>query len=170
MIISLIVAIAKNRVIGKNNQLIWHLPKDMKFFMDTTIHHPVIMGRKNFESIPEKYRPLKNRDNIIITRNRNYTAEGCAIVHSIEESIEYVNKNLKTNELFIIGGGEIYKKCLEMNVVDRMYITHIETAFDGDTFFPEINGKNWSTETIMKHAKDDKNPHDFNIVRYNKIN
>ena len=170
MIISLIVATAKNRVIGKNNQLIWHLPKDMRFFMDTTIHHPVIMGRKNFESIPEKYRPLKNRDNIIITRNRNYTAEGCAIVHSIEESIEYVNKNLKTNEVFIIGGGEIYKKCLEMNVVDRMYITHIETAFDGDTFFPEINGKNWSTETIMKHAKDDKNPHDFNIVRYNKIN
>lgn len=170
MIISLIVATAKNRVIGKNNQLIWHLPKDMKFFMDTTIYHPVIMGRKNFESIPEKYRPLKNRDNIIITRNRNYTAEGCAIVHSIEESIEYVNKNLKTNELFIIGGGEIYKKCLEMNVVDRMYITHIETAFDGDTFFPEINGENWLTETIMKHAKDDKNPHDFNIVRYNKIN
>ena len=81
---------------------------------------------------------LKNRDNIIITRNQNYTAEGCAIVHSIEESIEYVKKNLKTNELFIIGGGEIYKKCLEMNVVDRMYITHIETAFDGDTFFPEI--------------------------------
>lgn len=170
MIISLIVATAKNRVIGKNNQLIWHLPKDMKFFMDTTIHHPVIMGRKNFESIPEKYRPLKNRDNIIITRNRNYTAEGCAIVHSIEESIEYVNKNLKTNELFIIGGGEIYKKCLEMDIVDRMYITHIETAFDGDTFFPEINGENWLTETIMKHAKDDKNPHDFNIVRYNKIN
>ena len=170
MIISLIVATAKNRVIGKNNQLIWHLPKDMKFFMDTTIHHPVIMGRKNFESIPEKYRPLKNRDNIIITRNRNYTAEGCAIVHSIEESIEYVNKNLKTNELFIIGGGEIYKKSLEMNVVDRMYITHIETAFDGDTFFPEINGENWSTDTIMKHAKDDKNPHDFNIVMYNKIN
>ena len=170
MIISLIVAIAKNRVIGKNNQLIWYLPKDMKFFMDTTIHHPVIMGRKNFESIPEKYRPLKNRDNIIITRNRNYTAEGCAIVHSIEESIEYVNKNLKTNELFIIGGGEIYKKCLEMNVVDRMYITHIETAFDGDTFFPEINAKNWSNETIMEHVKDDKNPQDFNIVRYNKIN
>ena len=84
---------------------------------------------------------LKNRDNIIITRNENYTAEGCAIVYSIEESIEYVNKNLKTNELFIIGGGEIYKKCLEMNVVDRMYITHIETAFDGDTFFPEINEK-----------------------------
>lgn len=169
MIISLIVAIAKNRVIGKNNQLIWHLPKDMKFFMDTTIHHPVIMGRKNFESIPEKYRPLKNRDNIIITRNQNYTAEGCAIVYSIEESIEYVNKNLKTNELFIIGGGEIYKKCLEMDIVDRMYITHIETAFDGDTFFPEINRKNWTSETIMEHVKDDKNPHDFNIVKYNKI-
>ena len=169
MIISLIVAVAKNRVIGKNNQLIWHLPKDMKFFMDTTIHHPVIMGRKNFESIPEKYRPLKNRNNIIITRNENYTAKGCVIVHSIEDSIEYVKKNLKSDELFIIGGGEIYKKCLEMDIVDRMYITHIETAFDGDTFFPEINRKNWTSETIMEHVKDDKNPHDFNVVRYNKI-
>ena len=169
MIISLIVAVAKNRVIGKNNQLIWHLPKDMKFFMDTTIHHPVIMGRKNFESIPEKYRPLKNRDNIIITRNENYTAKGCVIVHSIEDGIKYVKKNLKSDELFIIGGGEIYKKCLEMDIVDRMYITHIETVFDGDTFFPEINRKNWTSETIMEHVKNDKNPHDFNVVRYNKI-
>ena len=145
-------------------------PKRHEVFYGYYHSSPRYYGKKNFESIPEKYRPLKNRDNIIITRNQNYTAEGCAIVHSIEESIEYVNKNLKTNELFIIGGGEIYKKCLEMNVVDRMYITHIETAFDGDTFFPEINAKNWSTETIMKHVKDDKNPHDFNIVRYNKIN
>ena len=169
MIISIIVAACENNVIGKNNDLIWHLPVDMKFFKDKTAGHHVIMGRKNFESIPEKYRPLKNRDNIIITRNQNYSADGCTIVHSIEESIEYVKKNLKTNELFIIGGGEIYKKCLEMNVVDRMYITHIETAFNGDTFFPEIEEEKWSTEVIMRNFKDDKNPHNFSIVRYNKI-
>ena len=84
MIVSLIVAISKNKVIGKNNQLIWNLPKDMKFFMDTTLGHPVIMGRKNFESIPEKFRPLKNRTNIIITRNKNYEALDCKVVHSIK--------------------------------------------------------------------------------------
>ena len=83
MIISLIVAIAKNRVIGKNNQLIWHLPKDMKFFMDSTMGKYIITGRKNYESIPEKYRPLKNRTNIIVTRNHNYIAEGCTVVNSI---------------------------------------------------------------------------------------
>ena len=139
MIISLIVAVAKNRVIGKNNQLIWHLPKDMKFFMETTLHHPVIMGRKNFESIPDKYRPLKNRDNIIITRNQNYSAEGCIIVHSIEGSIEYVKKNLKTNELFIIGGGEIYK--IALNISDRIELTRVHHNFDGDTCFPYIDRK-----------------------------
>ncbi len=168
MIISLIVAVAKNRVIGKDNQLIWHLPKDMKFFMDTTNHHPVIMGRKNFESIPEKYRPLKNRDNIIITRNKDYTADGCVVVHSIEDSVKHVKKNIKTDELFIIGGGEIYKKSLELDLIDRMYITHIETAFDGDTLFPEINQENWSIKQIMSHQKDEKNPHNFNILVYNK--
>ena len=129
MIISLIVAIAKNRVIGKNNQLIWHLPKDMKFFMETTIHHPVIMGRKNFESIPEKYRPLKNRDNIIITRNENYTAEGCIIVHSIEESIEYVKKNLKTNEFDHFSSSISGKKVSPLNAVSICVIYILFTTF-----------------------------------------
>ena len=91
MIISIIVAIGKNQVIGKNNQLIWHLPKDMKFFMDTTMDTVVIMGRKNYESIPKKYRPLKNRKNVIITRNKSYKAEGCIVVNSIGESLEVLN-------------------------------------------------------------------------------
>ena len=91
MIISIIVAISKNQVIGKNNQLIWHLPKDMKFFMDTTMDTVVIMGRKNYESIPKKYRPLKNRKNVIITRNKTYKADGCTIVNSIDESLKVVN-------------------------------------------------------------------------------
>ena len=86
MKISIIVAISKNNVIGKDNQLIWNLPKDMKFFMDTTLNHPVIMGRKNFESIPEKYRPLKNRTNKIITKNNTYKADGCLVVNTIEDS------------------------------------------------------------------------------------
>jgi dihydrofolate reductase len=137
MIISIIVAISKNQVIGKNNQLIWHLPKDMKFFMDTTMDTVVIMGRKNYESIPKKYRPLKNRKNVIITRNKSYKAEGCVVVNSIDESLKVLN-NIENKEVFVIGGGEIYKKFLEKGLIDRMYITHIDEYFDGDTFFSRI--------------------------------
>jgi dihydrofolate reductase len=137
MIISIIVAISKNQVIGKNNQLIWHLPKDMKFFMDTTMDTVVIMGRKNYESIPKKYRPLKNRKNVIITRNKSYKAEGCVVVNSIDESLKVLN-NIENKEVFVIGGGEIYKKFLEKGFIDRMYITHIDEYFDGDTFFSRI--------------------------------
>ena len=102
----------KNQVIGKNNQLIWHLPKDMKFFMDTTMNTVVIMGRKNYESIPKKYRPLKNRKNVIMTRNKSYKAENCVVVNSIDESLKFLN-NVEKKEVFVIGGGEIYKKFLE---------------------------------------------------------
>ena len=169
MIISIIVAISKNQVIGKNNQLIWHLPKDMKFFMDTTMDTVVIMGRKNYESIPKKYRPLKNRKNVIITRNKSYKAEGCVVVNSIDESLKVLN-NIENKEVFVIGGGEIYKKFLEKGLIDRMYITHIDEYFDGDTFFPEFNYKSWKSTEILEHSKDVTNPHDFKIMVYNKLN
>ena len=100
MKISIIVAISKNNAFGKDNQLIWNLPKDMKFFMDTTLGHPVIMGRKHFESIPEKFRPLKNRTNIIITRNKNYEDLDCKVVHSIEESL--ICMDFGKEEVFVI--------------------------------------------------------------------
>ena len=169
MIISIIVAISKNQVIGKNNQLIWNLPKDMKYFMDTTMNTTVIMGRKNYESIPKKYRPLKNRNNVIITRNKSYKAEGCLVVNSIEESLESL-RNVKNKEVFVIGGGEIYKKFLEKGLIDRMYITHIDEQFDGDTFFPEINYDSWQSSELLNHKKDESNPHDFKIMVYNKLN
>ena len=169
MIISIIVAISKNQVIGKNNQLIWNLPKDMKYFMDTTMNTTVIMGRKNYESIPKKYRPLKNRNNIIITRNKSYKAEGCLVVNSVEESLESL-RNVENKEVFVIGGGEIYKKFLEKGLIDRMYITHIDEQFDGDTFFPEINYDSWQSSEFLNHKKDESNPHDFKIMVYNKLN
>ena len=168
MKISIIVAISKNNVIGKDNQLIWNLPKDMKFFMDTTLNHPVIMGRKNFESIPEKYRPLKNRTNIIITKNNAYKADGCLVVNTIEDSLTKAKEDKTGKEIFVIGGGQIYKKFLQENLVDKMYITHIDETFEGDTFFPEIDYKNWSSNEIINHKKDAKNPHDFRVVIYNK--
>ena len=168
MIVSLIVAISKNKVIGKNNQLIWNLPKDMKFFMDTTLGHPVIMGRKNFESIPEKFRPLKNRTNIIITRNKNYEALDCKVVHSIKESLKCMD--FGNEEVFVIGGGEIYRKFLELDLIDKMYITHIDDFFDGDTFFPDFNLDKWISKEILNHQKNDENPHDFKVIEYYKKN
>ena len=167
MIISLIVAISKNKVIGKNNKLIWNLPKDMKFFMDSTLGHAVIMERKNFESIPAKYRPLKNRTNIIISRNKNFTANNCIIVHSIQESLKCMNFE-EGEEVFVIGGGEIYRRFLELDLVDKMYITHIDEIFDGDIFFPDFEITRWQTKEILSHQKDEKNPHNFSIVEYIK--
>jgi dihydrofolate reductase len=167
MIVSLIVATPINLAIGKNNQLIWNLPKDMKFFMETTTGHPVIMGRKNYESIPKKFRPLKNRTNVIITRNKKYAADGCIVVNSIEGSIKALEKE-NYEEVFVIGGGEIYKRFLENNLIDRMYITHIEQAFDGDTFFPKVDFSQWASVTIMTHIKDEENPHNFKVIQYEK--
>ena len=135
MIVSLIVAVSENGVIGKDNDLIWHLPKDMRFFKETTMGHHVIMGRKNFESIPHKYSPLPNRTNVIITRQADYIAEGCVGVNSVEAALEIAKQNGDT-EPFIIGGGQIYKIALENNLVDRIYLTKIHHTFDGDTFFP----------------------------------
>ena len=128
MKVSLIVAVSENGVIGKSNDLIWHLPKDMKFFKDTTLGHHVIMGRKNFESIPHKYSPLPNRTNVVITRQISYKAEGCVVVNSVEAALEIV-KNNRDTEPFIIGGGQIYKIALENNLVDRIYLTKISVLF-----------------------------------------
>lgn len=168
MIVSLIAAVAQNNVIGRNNQLIWNLPKDMKFFMDTTMNHHIIMGRKNYESIPIKYRPLKNRTNIIISRNSDYSAEGCVLVNSISNGIKHAQENHE-NECFIIGGGQIYQHALDLNIVDQLYITHIDEVFEGDTYFPDINYTNWQGELLFSHEADEKNPHSFKVIKYNKI-
>ena len=168
MIVSLIAAVAKNNVIGRDNQLIWNLPKDMKFFMDTTMNHHILMGRKNFESIPMKYRPLKNRTNIIISRNNEYVAEGCVLVSSIDEGIKHAKAN-NEKECFIIGGGQIYQHALDLGIVDRLYITHIDENFAGDTFFPEINYNEWKGDLLFSHVADEKNPHSFRVMKYNKV-
>ena len=167
MIVSMIAAVAKNRVIGKNNQLIWNLPKDMKFFMDSTMGKFIITGRKNYESIPEKYRPLKNRTNIIVTRNHNYLAEGCTVVNSISDGINLARENGE-EECFIIGGGQIYQQALEGKMVDKLYITHVDGEFEGDTFFPEVDYNNWKSTLVMSNEADQKNPLDFSVIIYEK--
>ena len=168
MIVSLIVAVSENGVIGKDNDLIWHLPKDMRFFKETTMGHHVIMGRKNFESIPHKYSPLPNRTNVIITRQADYTAEGCVVVNSVETALEIAKQN-GDKEPFIIGGGQIYKIALENNLVDRIYLTKVHHSFEGDTFFPELNTY-WKEMGKINHKADEKHAHDYSFLTFEKIN
>ncbi|MBC8265404.1 MAG: dihydrofolate reductase [Flavobacteriales bacterium] len=168
MKVSLIVAVSENGVIGKDNDLIWHLPKDMKFFKDTTLGHHVIMGRKNFESIPEKYRPLPNRTNIVITRQSDYTAEDCVVVNSVEAALEIAKQNGDTKP-FIIGGGQIYKIALDQNLVDRIYLTKIHHTFEGDTFFPELGNK-WKEINKVENKADEKHSYDYDFITFEKIN
>jgi len=166
MTVSLIVAVSENGVIGKDNDLIWHLPKDMKFFKDTTMGHHVIMGRKNFESIPHKYSPLPNRTNVIITRQADYIAEGCVVVNSVEAALEIAKQNGDT-EPFIIGGGQIYKLALEANLVDKIYLTKVHHTFDGDTFFPELSS-NWEEVGRIDCKSDKKHSYNYDFITLEK--
>ena len=165
--IKLIVAKGSNNVIGKDNDLIWHLPADMRFFTQTTKSHIVIMGRKNWDSIPLKYRPLSNRINAVITRNQNFQHEDCEVFHSVESAIDHY-KQQKEKEIYIIGGAQIYKYCLDHNLIDEMLITYIHQDFEGDAFFPEFKEDEWDRSLIMDFKKDDKNPYDFTVYRFVK--
>lgn len=133
MIVSLIAALSENRVIGKNNDLPWRLPDDMKYFMETTSGHYVIMGRKNYQSLPEKFRPLPNRTNIVITRSSDFSAPGCQVVHTLADALEIARK-ANQKEIFIIGGAEIY--ALSLPHAHRLYLTEIKAEVAGDTYFP----------------------------------
>ncbi len=163
----LIVAIAQNNAIGKDNNLLWHLPADMKFFKEQTSEHTIITGRKNYESIPEKFRPLPNRMNIVVTRDKNYQATGAFVVNSLEEAIEKAKKS-GAEKCFIIGGGQIYKECLEKNLIDEMLITHVEAAPQADTFFPEIDSAKWEKALVSEIKPDEKNKFSMEIFRYLK--
>ena len=166
MKVSLIVAVSDNGVIGKDNDLIWHLPKDMKFFKDTTLGHHVIMGRKNFESIPHKYSPLPNRTNVVITREADYIAEGCVTVNSVGDALEVARRN-GDKEPFIIGGGQIYKIALEANLVDKIYLTKVYHSFDGDTFFLELEPE-WKEVSRIDYKADDNHAYDYSFLTFEK--
>jgi dihydrofolate reductase len=167
MKVALIVAMDLERGIGKDNDLMWHLPRDMKFFKETTQGHIVVMGRKNYDSIPERFRPLPNRENAVLTRNMEFKAEGCEVFNSLESCLKhYSNETERT--VFIIGGGEIYKLALEANVIEEMYITHVNHKYGADTFFADFDLKNWSVETILQHPADEKHNASFSVVKYSK--
>ncbi|MGY8941445.1 MAG: dihydrofolate reductase [Flavobacteriales bacterium] len=168
MLISLIVAVAKNGVIGNNNDLVWKLRDDMQFFASTTRGHAIITGRKNYESIPERFRPLKDRTNIVVTRNLAYAAPGAVVVHSLEAALEVAAASGE-EEVFIIGGGQIYAECLKSGRVDRQYVTHVDAEPKGDTFFPLEGLDSWRVETLMQQESNDRNEHAFVVSRYDRL-
>lgn len=137
--LSLIVAMTQNRVIGIENRLPWHIPEDLKRFKQITLGHPIIMGRKTFESIG---RPLPKRTNIVITRDREYRVEGAAVCHSFEEALDWARRSPGSDEIFVIGGAEIFK--LALPVCWRLYLTEVHWPFEGDTFFPDFNEKEFT--------------------------
>ena len=159
--ITIIAAIGNNNELGKNNDLIWYLPADLKRFKNVTTGHAVIMGRKTFESIRK---PLPNRRSIIITRNKNYQQEGCEIVHSIEEAIRLVGNK----QAFIIGGAQIYKESLDKALVDQLDITKVHGDFEADVFFPNIDTEIWQEFSAIEFEKDEKNPFRYSFLQYKK--
>ena len=159
--ITLIAAIAKNNALGKDNDLIWHLPADLKRFKQITSGHHILMGRNTFESIGK---PLPNRTSIIITRNNDYFKDGCLIANNIEHAIELT----EGNNAFIIGGAQIYKQALEQDLVDRLDITILHHEFEADAFFPEIDKTVWEEVAREDFKADEKNKYDYSFVSYEK--
>lgn len=163
MVISLIAAIGKNNELGKGNTLLWKLPADQKYFKEKTSGHPVIMGRKTFESIGK---PLPNRRNIVITRDTNYSREGIEIAHSLSDALEML-KNTK-EEIFVIGGAEIYKQTFP--IADKLYVTHIDAGDkEADAFFPEIIPVVWNEISHQEHMPDNKNPLKYTFSVYERL-
>ena len=160
--LSLIAALAKNRAIGKDNQLLWHLPEDMRHFRETTRGKPVIMGRKTWESLPDAFRPLPGRKNIVVSRNPAYQASGASLAGSLDEAIKQAGE---AAEIFIIGGAELY--CQAMPLADRLYLTELAQNFAGDAFFPEVSPAEWA-EVSRQPAAHDTQALPFNFVIYQR--
>lgn len=161
--LSMIAAMGKGRVIGKDNNMPWHLPADLQHFKKTTLGSPIIMGRKTYDSIG---RPLPGRLNIILSRNTKLVIEGCSIVNSLEDAIDLAGKT-DASEIFITGGAHLYNKFLENT--DRLYLTLIDEEFKGDTYFPDYTQFNWKEVTKENYKADDKNPHAYSFVTLDRI-
>ncbi|AYN01396.1 dihydrofolate reductase [Chryseobacterium sp. C-71] len=159
---TIVVAMGEKNEIGADNQLLWHLPKDLKHFKDLTSGHPIIMGRKTYESIGKA---LPNRTNIVISRKKNWFEEGILIVGSIKEAVKFAKKI--DENVFIIGGGNIYEQTME--IADKLEVTLVKAELKADTFFPKIDPKIWKLTEEVFHEKDDKNQYDFSFQTYEKI-
>jgi len=163
MIISHIVAITRNKVIGRNNKLPWNLPADMQYFKNTTKGHTVIMGRKNYES---EGKPLEERINIIVTRQKGFEAPGCYIVNSIDNAIATAKK-FEKKEIFIIGGGEIYRQTL--NIINKLYLTVIDIELEGDVFYQQPDLNKWKLISKCYYKKDNVNKFSHTYYVYQRL-
>jgi len=162
MILSIIVALAENNVVGINNKLPWYLPADLKRLKLITMGHHLVMGRRTYESLG---RPLPGRTSVIITHNKDYKAEGSIVVSSIKEALEVVKND---SEPFIFGGGEIFREALPM--VKRIYMTKIHHDFNGDTFFSELNEKEWKEVSREDYQPDEKNKYSYSFITLERVN
>lgn len=160
--ISIIAAIGNNNELGKDNDLIWYLPADLKRFKKITTGHTIIMGRNTFESIGK---PLPNRRSVIITRNKDYQQEGCDVVHSLEDALGLIEDQEKA---FIIGGAQIYSEVLKKDLADELEITKVHQDFEADVYFPEINESNWKLVLNEEHTPDEKNKFNYSFQKYIK--
>ncbi len=160
-IISLVVAVAKNRAIGKDNHLLCHLPEDMRHFREVTLGKPVIMGRKTWESLPEAFRPLPGRHNIVVSRNAAYQAEGATVATSLEEALAQAGN---ADQVSIIGGADIFR--LALPIADILDMTEIEADFDADTFFPEFRQEDW--QEISRKTQQSQSGLTFSFVEYRR--
>jgi dihydrofolate reductase len=158
--ITIIAAIAENNALGKDNQLIWYLPADLKRFKKVTLNHHIIMGRKTFESLEK---PLPNRTTIIITRNKNFNAEGCIVVNSLQEAL---NASKEDENPYILGGAEIYTQAIK--IADKLDLTFVHHTFEADAFFPKIDLNIWQEETRENFEADENNKYNYSFVTYLK--
>ena len=163
MIVSAIVAVAKNNVIGKDNDIPWYLPADLKYFKSRTMGHHIIMGRKSYESIG---RPLPKRTNIIVTRNPFFIATNCLVVHSVEEALEIAHDNGE-EEVFIIGGAQIYE--LSLPFLDKLYITEVDLEVEGEVFFPKLNMEEWKLISEDPRKAEGRNEYDYVFKVYERV-
>ncbi len=161
--ISLIVAADENGVIGHQGSLPWKLPADMKFFRETTKGHPVIMGRKTYVSIG---RPLPGRQNVVVTRQEDFEAPGCKVVNSLVDAIGVASMADGNDEIFVIGGGELYREVLPS--ADRVYLTRVHASVEGDTTFPPLDPKVWKEVEAKEHPADAENPQSMTFFIYEK--
>ena len=161
--ITIIAAIGANNELGKDNDLIWYLPADLKRFKKVTTGHTIIMGRNTFESIGK---PLPNRRSIIITRNTSYKKEGCEVVHSLENAIKLIKDQ---DNAFIIGGAQIYHEAIEKNLVDQLDITEVHQDFNADVYFPSIDKATWEEVSRVSFTPDEKNRYNYSFLSYKKL-
>lgn len=163
-LISFIAALDQNNVIGVDGRIPWHLPNDMKWFREQTLGKPIVMGRKTYESLPLKYRPLPGRHNIVVTRNLLYEVEGATVVHDFDDALAAAGD---VAEVMIGGGGELYAQLLAR--ADRLYLTVVDTAVSGDAHFPEINPADWRETFRQHHPADERHPIAFDWVIWERV-